>query len=78
MCGFTPLDSVAMNMSCEMMVADPVDSPDYSTFARRRACGATAAQAPGGGGGGCAAAAMRCSALFGLELDFGSDVKIEA
>ena len=31
-----------------------------------------------GGGWGCAAVAMRCSALFGLELDFGSDVKIEA
>jgi len=66
-CGFTPLEAVAMTMNCERMVADPVDSPDYSTCARRRACSATAALAHGGGGGGCAAAVwrlgMRCVRL---------------
>ena len=63
----------------ERMVADPVDSPDYSTFARRRACGAAAQALRGGGGAArCVAGAVRGWALFGLEPDFGSEVKIEA
>ena len=71
-----------MTMNCERMVADPVDSPDYSTCARRRACSATAALAHGGGGrglrcGGVAAWHEVCSALFGVEPDFGSEVKME-
>ena len=82
-CGFTPLEAVAMTMNCERMVADPVDSPDYSTCARRRACSATAALAHGGGGrglrcGGVAAGHEVGSALIGVEPDFGSEVKIEA
>ncbi len=36
-----------MIMSYEWMVADPEDSPDCPTFARRRACGAAAADARG-------------------------------
>ena len=43
-CGFTPREAVAMIMSCEGLVADPADSTDCPTFARRRDCSAAAAQ----------------------------------
>ena len=41
--GFTPREAVAIIMSCEGMAADPADSTDCPTFARRRACSAAAA-----------------------------------
>ena len=43
--GFTPREAAAMIMSCEGMVADPVDSTDSPTFVRIRACSAAVASA---------------------------------
>ena len=43
-CGFTPREAVAMIMSCEGLVADPADSTDCPTSARRRDRSAAAAQ----------------------------------
>jgi hypothetical protein len=69
-----------MTVSCEWMVADPLDSADCPTFARGSACAVRRRLRPPHAAAAAAAAAawMRCSAGFGLGPDFGSEVKLEA
>ena len=67
-----------MTVSCEWMVADPLDSTDCPTFARGSACAVRWRLRRRALLLRRRRLMMRCSAGFGLEPVSGSEVKLEA